>query len=53
VVGDGAGEEGLASAGRTVEEDALGLGDAERVEELGVLHARSEMGTQAWRGRAP
>jgi hypothetical protein len=37
VVGDGAGEERLSGSGRAIEEDTLRLGDAEGVEEFGVL----------------
>ena len=37
VMGDGASEQRLAGAGRSVEEHALGLRDAERLEQLGML----------------
>ena len=37
-VGDGAGGEGLSSAGRTIEEHSLGRVDAELHEALGVQH---------------
>jgi hypothetical protein len=37
VVSDGSGEQGLAGSRRTVHEDSLGLGNAQRLEDLGVL----------------
>lgn len=40
VVCDGSGEEGFACTGRAVEEHALGLGDSQGLEELGVLEAQ-------------
>lgn len=40
VMSDGTSEEGLTGTGRTVQEDTLGLSDAETVEQLGMLDGK-------------
>ena len=52
LVGDGAGEPGLAGAGRAVEQHALGRIDAEPLEDLGIAQRQLDHLAQLVDGRA-